>query len=194
MNHLIAINCVNSGTTKKVSKGTPLHQVIKDFGVEMKNSILGALVNNVLEELDFLVFHPISVQFIDITHPDGMRMYVRSLSFVLYKALDELFPDTHLRIDHSISKGFYCNLTSPDRVLSIQDVADIKNRMQEIVDTDLPFIHVEEETEEVIRIFEAHGLTDKIELLKHRGRNFPSYYKLGDHVDAFYGYMVPSTA
>ena len=146
MNHSIAITCVNSGTTKKVSKGTPLYQVIKEFGVKMNNPILGALVNNVLEELDFLVFHPISVQFIDITHPDGMRMYVRSLSFILYKALDELFPASHLRIDHSISKGIYCKVTAPDHCLSIQDVADIKKRMQEIVAADLPFIHVEEET------------------------------------------------
>lgn len=193
MNPTIAITCVNTGTTKKVNKGTPLDKVAKDFGVEMKNPILGAMVNNVLEELDFLVFHPVSVQFIDITHPEGMRMYVRSLSFILYKAIDELFPDSHLRIDHSISKGIYCKVTIPQHCLALQDVADIKQRMQEIVDADLPFIHMEEETEEVIRLFESHGLTDKINLLKHRGRNFSSYYKLDGHIDAFYGYMVPST-
>ena len=193
MNPTIAITCINSGTTKKVSKGTSLEKVIKEFGVEMKNPVLGAMVNNVLEELDFLVFHPISVQFIDITHPEGFRMYVRSLSFILYKAVDELFPDSQLRIDHSISKGIYCKITIPDHSLAIQDVADIKQRMQEIVNADLPFVHMEEETEEVIRLFESHGLTDKINLLKHRGRNFSSYYKLDGHVDAFYGYMVPST-
>lgn len=193
MNQSIAITCVNTGTTKKVSKGTSLDKVIKEFGVDMKNPILGAMVNNVLEELDFLVFHPISVQFIDITHPEGMRMYVRSLSFVLYKAVDELFPESHLRIDHAISKGIYCKVTVPDYGLVLQDVADIKQRMQEIVNADLPFIRMEEETEEVINLFESHGLTDKINLLKHRGRNFSSYYKLDGHIDAFYGYMVPST-
>ena len=193
MNPTIAITCLNTGTTKKVSKGTSLDKVAREFGVEMKNPILGAMVNNVLEELDFLVFHPISVQFIDITHPEGMRMYVRSLSFILYKAIDELFPDSHLRIDHSISKGIYCKVTIPNHCLALQDVADIKQRMQEIVNADMPFIHMEEETEEVIRLFESHGLTDKINLLKHRGRNFSSYYKLDGHIDALYGYMVPST-
>jgi uridine kinase len=193
MNPTIAVTCINTGTTKKVSKGTPLTKVIKEFGVEMKNPILGAMVNNVLEELTFLVFHPIEVQFIDITHPEGMRMYVKSLSFVLYKAVDELFPESHLRIDHAISKGIYCKLTVPDHCITLQDVADIKLRMREIVDADQTYIQVEEETEEVIRLFEAHGLTDKINLLKHRGRNFSSYYKLGNHIDAYYGYLVPST-
>ena len=193
MNPTISVTCVNSGTTKTVNKGAALSEVIKEFGVKMKNPILGALVNNVLEELTFLVFHPISVRFIDITHPDGMRMYARSLSFILYKAIDELFPASHLRIDHAISKGIYCKIYIPEHSLALQDVADIKQRMQEIVDADLPFIHMEEETEEVIRLFESHGLTDKINLLKHRGRNFSSYYKLDGHIDAFYGYMVPST-
>jgi uridine kinase len=193
MNPTIAISCVNSGATKYVSKGTSLNEVINEFGVKMKYPILGALVNNVMEELTFLVFHPVSIQFIDITHPDGMRMYVRGLSFVLYKAVHELFPDAHLRIDHSISKGIYCKVTAPGYELNEQDVAGIKQRMQEIIDADLPFIRMEEETEEVIRKFEAHGLTDKISLLKHRGRNFSSYYKLDGHIDAFYGYVVPST-
>jgi len=147
MNPTIAITCINTGTTKKVSKGTSLDKVAKEFGVEMKNPILGAMVNNVLEELDFLVFHPISVQFIDITHPDGMRMYVRGLSFILYKAVHELFPEAHLRIDHSIAKGIYCKITAPNNDLSIEDVAKIKHRMQEIVDADIPFIRIEEETE-----------------------------------------------
>jgi len=193
MKPTIAITCINSGTTKPISKGTSLDQVIKEFGVKMKNPILGALVNNALEELDYLVFHPITVQFIDLTHPEGMRMYVRSLSFILFKAVDEIFPESHLRIDHSISKGIYCKVDMPNHILSVEDVADIKKRMLEIVDADLPFIHVEEETEEVIRLFETHGLNDKIDLLKHRGRNFSSYYKLDGHIDAFYGYMAPTT-
>ncbi len=193
MNNTITITCVNSGNTREISKGTSLYDVIKDFDVKMGNPILGALVNNVLEELTFLVFHPVNIQFIDITHPDGMRMYVRGLSFVLYKSINELFPASHLRIDHSVSKGIYCNVTIPDYELTPQDVIAIKLRMQEIVDADLPFIRMEEETVEVIRKFEAQGLTDKINLLKHRGQNYSSYYKLDGHIDAFYGYMVPST-
>jgi len=193
MNSTISINCINSGTTRIVRKGTSLNELIKEFGVTMKNPILGALVNNVLQELTFEVFRPIAVQLIDITHPDGMRMYLRGLSFVLYKAVDELFPDSQLRISHSISKGVYCKVINLNRDITDEDVAAIKQRMKEIVDADLPFVYMEEETEEVIRKFEAHGLVDKISLLRHKGQNFSSYYKLGDHINAFYGCMVPST-
>lgn len=189
----IVITCHNSGYKKEFRKGISLSQVIKECGVKMKNPILGALVNNVLEELTYEVFHPVSIQFIDITHPDGMRMYMRGLSFVLYKAVNETFPGSHLRIDHSVSKGVYCEITSLQRELNIQDVADIKQKMREIVDADLPFIRMEEGTAEVIEKFESHGLNDKTSLMRHRGLNYSSYYKLDGHIDSFYGYLVPSS-
>jgi uridine kinase len=72
-------------------------------------------------------------------------------------------------------------------------VVRIKQRMQEIIADDLPFIRMEEETEEVIRKFEAQGLSDKINLLRHKGQNFSSYYKLDGHIGYFYGCMLPST-
>jgi uridine kinase len=193
MNTNITITCINLGSTKIVRKGTSLNEVIIKFGVKTNFPILGALVNNELQELTFEIFHPVAVQFIDISHPDGKRMYMRGLSFILYKAVHEHFPDAKLRINHSISKGIYCKINGSDAELTLQDVADIKQRMVDIVNDDLPFIRMEEETEEIIRKFETHGLTDKISLLKHRGRNFSSYYKLDGHIDAFYGYMIPST-
>ena len=193
MNTKIAVACINSGSTKLFPKGTSLNQVIKEFNVELKSSILGALVNNELRELSFEVFHPVSVQFIDINHPEGMRMYTRGLSFVLYKAVHEHFPEATLRINHSISKGIYCRLINTEKELTQKDISDIKQRMQDIVNADLPFVKVEEETEEVIRKFEEQGLTDKINLLKHRGRSYSTYYKLNGHIDSFYGLMIPST-
>ncbi len=189
----VAINCVNCGTTKTVSKGTTLNEVLKEVEVDTKNPVLGALVNNRFEELSFEIYHPITVQFIDITHPNGMRMYLRSLSFILCKAFSDLFPDAHIRIDHSISKGIYCKIVKPGEELSLEDVSALRQRMHQIVDANQPFVHIEEETEEVIRKFEAHGLYDKIDLLKHKGQNFSNYYSLDGYIGYFYGGMVPST-
>ena len=193
MNTNIAVNCQNTGTTKLVPRGTSLNQVINEFGVELSNPILGAMVNNEVRELSFELFHPVTVYFFDISHRDGMRMYTRGLSFVLYKAVHEHFPKSQLRIDHSISKGIFCKVENIENELSREDVTAIKKRMHEIVNDDIPFIRMEEETEEVIRKFELHGLTDKTGLMKHRGRNYSAYYKLNGHIDSFYGYMVPST-
>lgn len=193
MNTQIAVVCKNTGTTKLIARGSSLLKVIDEFGIQKPYPILGALINNEVRELSFEVFHPLTVEFFDITHPDGMRMYVRGLSFVLYKAVHEHFPNATLRIKHSISKGIYCKIENLPDELKHSDIDSIKQRMRAIVNDDKPFIRVEEETEVVIRKFEEHNLFDKIELLKHRGRNYTSYYKLNGHINAFYGYMVPST-
>lgn len=174
-------------------KGTTLRQVVDEFALTLENPILGALVNNTLEELTFEIFHPKTIQFIDITHPEGMRMYFRSLSFVLYKAVNELFPGSHLRVEHSVSRGVYCEVEGIGQSLTVEDCGNIKRRMKEIVKADIPFILMEEETEEVIRKFEAQGLPDKKSLLVQRGQTYAEYYKLDGHIDNFYGPLVPST-
>ena len=99
--------------------------------------------------------------------------------------VEEMFVNLHECID---KKG-----KNIENELTREDISAIKKRMHEIVNDDIPFIRMEEETEEVISKFEQHGLTDKTGMLKHRGRNYSAYYKLNGHIDSFYGYMVPST-
>lgn len=193
MKNLVQIKCLNNGTVKLVEKGSSLFQIIEEFNVSMNNPILGALVNNTFKDLSFEVFHPKSILFIDITHPEGMRLYIRSLSFLLYKAVDEVFPESQLRICHSISKGIYCEILNIDHPLSEKEIDEVKQKMIEIINNDLPFIHKEGEAEEVINEFEAHGLIDKKNLLKSWGRNYISYYQLDGHYNTFYGCLVPST-
>jgi uridine kinase len=193
MKNPVQVKCLNNGITKVVDKGTTLFQIVKEFNITLKNPILGALVNNTFKDLSFEIFHPKSVLFIDITHPEGMRIYIRSLSFVLYKAVDELFPESQLRICHSISKGIYCEILNMDHTLSENDIEAVKQRMKKIIDDDLPFIHKEGLTEEVFTEFEEHRLLDKKNLLKSWGRNYISYYKMNDHCNTFYGCLVPST-
>jgi len=193
MNNSLQVKCLNNGVTKSVDKGTTLFQIIKEFNVSLKSPILGAMVNNTFRDLSFEIFHCKSVLFIDITHPEGMRLYIRSLSFVLYKAADEIFPKSQLRICHSISKGIYCEIINLDHPLSEDDIEKIKQRMKEIIDADLPFIHKEGEAEEVIKNFEDHGLIDKKNLLQSWGRNYITFYQLDGHCNTFYGCLAPST-
>jgi uridine kinase len=189
----IKIKCLNNNLTKEFKRGTTLAEIAESFSIKLKNPILGAMVNNRLAELSYEVFHPKNVEFIDITHPDGMRMYVRSLTFVLYKAIGEVIPEARLRVEHSISKGIFCKLCDIDKEPTIQDIFNIGRRMRDIIEADLPFVHKEKETKKVVTILEEHGLYDKAKLVKDRGQVYSSYYKLDGHVDMFYGYLVPST-
>ena len=189
----IRIKCLNNGQTKEFKRGTSLTEMKDIFGIELPNRVLGAMVNNQLAELSYEVFNPKNVEFIDITHPDGMRMYIRSLTFVLYKAIGEVISEARLRVEHSISKGIFCKLCDIDKEPTIQDIFTIGRRMRDIVEADMPFIRKEKETHKVVKILKEHGLHDKAKLVEERGQVYSSYYKLDGHVDVLYGYLVPST-
>ncbi|MBI9063010.1 MAG: nucleoside kinase [Marinilabiliaceae bacterium] len=193
MTRTIHIKCTNNNSSKCYPLGTTLLEVAQDLQVKLPNRILGALVNNKLTELTYEIYHPKTIEFIDYTHPDGMRMYIRSLSFLLFKAVDDLYPGAKLRIEHSVSKGIYCEVHNTKSELNIQDVLEIGQHMHKIVNQDLPFIRREEETNEVIKLFEAQNQPDKTALLTHRGQLYTPYYKLDGHVGIHYGYLVPSS-
>ncbi|MFA8432952.1 MAG: nucleoside kinase [Marinifilaceae bacterium] len=173
--------------------GTSLYKLAEDVQPKLKGPVLGAMVNNKIKELNYEIYKPKNVKFIDATHPAGMRMYLRSMTFILYKAVNELFPGIRFRIEHSISNGLYCRLMSKNVFLSGEDIQSIKNRMQEIVDADLPFVREELETEKAIEMFESRGLMEKTALLRTRGNLYTSVYHLEDHIDYFYGFLAPST-
>lgn len=192
----ISIFCENNSETRSFPLGTTLKEVSELMGVNLNSPILGALVNNELKELEYGIYKPKHVRFLDYSHPFGKQMYVRSLTMVLYKAIKDLYPLAGFRVEHSISRGLYCefNGPQPDADMHVQMVMDLKQRMQEIILADLLFERDEVETSEAIRIFDEQGLEDKTKLLKTRNQAYTSVYRLGDVVDYYYGHLVPSTS
>ncbi|NOX48003.1 MAG: nucleoside kinase [Chlorobi bacterium] len=188
------IYCENTKKEKEYPFGTTLSEIIADQKIDIGNPILGAVVNHTLKELNYMIYKPKTVRFIDYGHPDGRRFYLRSLSMVLFKAARDIYPNHKLKIDHAVSGGLYCELVNHS-IPAPQDelVSKLKQRMQEIIDRDIPFTRDEIQTKEAIRIFENFGLDDKCTLMRTRKQFYSSVYKLDDVVNYFYGYLVPST-
>ncbi len=191
----ISIYCINNEIRKDYPVGTFLKDIIEDQQISYESPFLGAMVNNELRELCYAIYKPKTIQFIDYSHPDGKRMYERSLSMVLVKVVHDLFSNYKLCIKHSVSKGLYCeidNLEFADET-KMQIVNKIRTKMQEIIAKDVPISREEIETEKAIELFEEFGLDDKCKLLRTRSQFYTSVYKLDNVIDYFYGYLVPST-
>jgi len=155
--------------------------------------IVGAVVNSELRELTYPIEMDARVRPVTMGESDGMRIYRRSLTFLLAAAFEDLFPKEKLVVDHSVSSGgYYCQVEGWDAI-SAADLAALEKRMQELVAADLPFAKTQTTLEKAIRHFEAHGFDDKVTLLAHRKKPYLVLYSLGDHRDYHHGYMVPST-
>ena len=189
---MIQIYCVNNGKTLDFPTGCELLDIFPATGVELPYPVISARVNNVTEGLNYKVYNNKDVEFLDLRDPSAMRTYVRSLCFVLYKAVSELFSDGQLFIRHPVSNGYYCSLYI-NRPITVEDVNAIKAKMKEIIAADIPFKCIESQATEAIRLFKERGRKDKVRLLETSGRLYTKYYMLGDTMDSYYGNLVPST-
>ena len=196
---MLQIRCMNTGMTKSFTEGTSLLDIYLEFqdDIRLPYPVVSAKVNNVSQGLKFRVFQNRDVEFLDASEGSGHRVYVRSLSFVLYKATQDVFPGSKLFIEHSLCRGYYCNFKKKpsqkeQAPLTDDDVARIRRRMQEIIALDMPFRRTEATNDEAIRVFTDRGFADKVKLLETSGQIYSDYYTLGDTVDYYYGPLVPS--
>jgi len=154
--------------------------------------IVAAKVNNKLMEMFNELDEDCSLSFVDLKSLDGMKIYQRSLSFIMIRAAMEVFKGIHVKISHSLSKGLYCEFEY-DRQLEKDDFEAIKARMREIVNSEEAITKEMVKRERAIEIFDEFGFSAKSDLMKYREYDSVNIYSCGWLKDYFYGYMVNNT-
>jgi uridine kinase len=120
-----------------------------------------------------------------------MRAYVRTLTFLLASAIEELYPGCEFRLEHPVSKGYFCELDL-GRPIKIKDLEAIKARMRTFIEADNPIEYKEDETAVVIDMFQERGRKDIVNLLQTKGALYSTYWKMGWHIDYYYGALAMS--
>jgi len=190
---MITVYCKNTESKKEYPMGITLQEIVEKERISMPYSIVGALVNNKVREMSSSLYRPAIIEFFDLSSRAGHAMYLRSLCFLLFKAVRDFYPTAQLNILYSISGGKYCELHHFDEPITDELLWRIKSRMEELVRENLPFERTELPTEEAKDLYRQHGLTDKQYLFKNRKSLYTSVYKLDDQINYYYGYLVPST-
>ena len=192
MMNTIQIFCVNLGRYIDVTAGSTLLEIAGELPEALPFEPIYARVDNKNEALCFRVFQPKKIEFLPITTSSGERAYIRSLCMVLYRAVSRVCPHARLNIRHSLSRGYYCRLGNSVECTP-ELIKAISAEMHSLIRRDIPFERHEALTEDVLHIFEAQGLHDKVELLRTSHRIFTTYYTLDGISDSYYGTLAPST-
>ncbi|MDR2920372.1 MAG: nucleoside kinase [Tannerella sp.] len=188
----ITIYCKNNHLYKEVPIGSSLSEIYQLVGAPLRYRPLSARVNHRVHELDYRCWNPKDIEFVDYTNSSGYRTYLRSLCFILVKAVNDLYPGIPFTLEHPVSKGFYCAFEDRSEI-SPKDVQRIKSRMLEIISADVPFIQHNIRTTDAIELFRRCGLHDKALLIETVGMAYTSYYEMDGYIDYFYGSLVPSS-
>ena len=189
----LRIRCRNNGKKISVPFGSSLYDVFAQANFHMDYGPVAARVNNKVQGMNYRFYNNKDVEFLSLTSPSGMRTYIRTLFFILAKAVEDTFPGAKLVIGSAVSRGYYCELHL-GRPVEEEDVRVIRQRMQEIIDADM-FIHrIQCPIEDAIEMFQRHGMTSKVQLLESQDSLYTYYYKLGDTIDYFYGCLLTRTS
>lgn len=193
MSKEIVIRCLNlGGAYKKFPAGSSLLDILEALDLKSKYPIMAAKVNNKVEPLGYRAYGNKTIEFIGLETSIGMRTYVRSLCFVMAKAVDNILPKVQFNIEHPLSKGYFCKVWTEEPVT--QELVDkIKAKMREYIKADLSFKAREEETDRVAELFREVGNIDKATLVETTGQLYSQYYELDGYIDYYYGCLVPST-
>ena len=200
----ITIYCKNTHTYHEVPRGISLIELKDLLDFQLPYPVIAAHVNYKVENLDFRLYKPKDIEFLDASSPSGMRAYVRTLGIVLACAVNELYPRMDLRVEHPISKGYYCTLqwhvdkeTAPEEekeppVITKDMVKAIKERMQLIIAENRPIIEEEKQTKEVIKMF-AERFNNESSIFETLGNPYCRYFRMGDFIDYYINVLLPSS-
>ncbi len=124
-------------------------------------------------------------------HPAGNRAYERSICFLLIRAVHAVDPEARVTIEHSISRGLFCELEGME--VSTRTLALLKEEMARLVKQDLPFLPKQVEKEEAIRIFTELGHEEVARLFQTADFQSIKLYELDGMTGFFYGPLAAST-
>lgn len=188
----IEIRCKNNKKSLNIEIGSTLSDIFFQLDLKMKLPPVAAKVNNEVVSMDYQVFNNKTVEFIDITSQQGMRIYTRTLFFILCKAVHDTFENGKVKIEFPVSNGYYCDLKI-GRDITPDDVTMLRDKMQEIIDSAYPILQYEKPTEEVVQMFREQGDDDKALLLEGLGRIYTTYCSIDGYDNYFYGPTLTNT-
>jgi uridine kinase len=191
MTQYITIYCKNNRVYREVNIGSSLSEIYPAAGSPLKYRPLCARVNNRVKSLTYRCWKSKDIEFVDYTDMSGFRAYLRSLCFILSKAVNDLFPGRTFNLEHPVSRGYYCEFADREKIPG-DVIAGIKKRMGEIIASDTPFCLNTVRTADAVKLFRERGMDDKALLLETAGMPYASYYELDGYTDYFYGCLTPS--
>jgi Uridine kinase len=186
-NQPIAVTVKGLGSFE-VQKGSLLAELTGSIAEKWPHTIVAGIITNTIRDLHYSLDVDCEVEPVDTSTEAGLRIYRRSVSFLLIKACRDLFPDRTLMIKHTLSNGLFCEFLG--HATTDNEIEQIQERMRAMVAQDLPIKKYLVENEEARRIFAEQKQDDKVKLLRYRDKEAAHVYELDGLVEYFYGYMV----
>ncbi len=183
------------GQEKLYEEGIKYEIIAGEYQHLYKEPIALVIINGKIRELMKRVDKDCELTFATYGDPIGHKTYVRTAIMLLMKAIKDVAgaaAAAAAKVEFAIGAGYYCRFVD-HAPLDDKQIMQVRERMKELTEADLPITKRAYPSEEAIRLFDQNGMQDKVKLFRYRRSSTINVYCLGDYFDYYYGYMLPST-
>ena len=156
-------------------------------------NIICARVNNFTRDLNYEIDKDSKVDFLTLKDHSAMGVYEASIRYLFLMAAHKVYPDLKFKLTYSVNRSIYAQVINKNKLLNVNMVNTIEDKMHELVDKDLPLERIIVEKEKALDLYKKFGYDDKVKVLKYRPEKTVHFYKCDDYYNYMFGRMVPST-
>ncbi len=155
------------------------------------NSIIACRYNNEVKGLKFKIPSDGTIELIDITDKDGMRVFQRGLIYIVAKAFHDIYPQALLTVNYQLYHSMLCEIDGLD--ITDEVIKKVDDRIKDIIEKNIPIqrkVMTKEEAKEFYS--KEKTLKGKLQLDLEQKKEVTLYY-CEDYYNYFYGVMPIST-
>ena len=119
----------------KTEENTKISELLKQQIEDSEYPVVGAKFNNEYKNLDYPLEESGKIELIDLSSKEGMKIYRRTLTFIMGKAFWNTYPKAHVIVDYQLSNAMYCTIENMEVTETM--IEKVKQKMKEIIDQDL---------------------------------------------------------
>lgn len=172
--------------------GERVQEFLKRYPPKAAGKVIAAKINQHLVSLDAAIHSSCRVTPVTYSDREGTAVYRRTACLILYEAIKELYPGARVVVGQSLANGYYFDFIH-DQPVDKRILAEIDQRMQQIVAENRPFVKEMMPIEEAREYFTAEGYEDKVKLLTTVRLTEVRLIGCGVFKDIQHGPMTPAT-
>ena len=172
----------------EVAPNTTIQEVLKEEIEKNEFKVIGAKFNNEYKRLDYVITENGIVSLVDISSKGGMRIYRRTLIYIMAKAFEELYEDVKIRVNYQLSNAMFCTVENME--ITDEMLKNVENKMKEIVSRNLPIqkkVFSRQEAEELYK--KEDSSKGRLQLDLETNKTIDMYY-----CEDYYNYMYGDIA
>ena len=178
---------------KKIEIQKP-EKISKIFEQEIKESrypILAAKFNNEYMNLENEIKEDGNIELIDNSTKEGMKVYRRTLIYVVGKAFERLYPNKKMEVNYQLGNSMFCDLVGEE--VTEEFAEELEAEVRKIVKENLPIKQIVMNRKQAEEFFEREKTSKGRLQLDLKDNNEIYMYYCEDYYNYCYGTLANRT-